>query len=604
MEQVNEKNGEIVCGLIASFVSNNRKIDENDLKIGLQLMEHRGPDHEGWYSDERATLGHRRLAIIDLEPISNQPFISKCQRYVIVFNGEIYNFKEFRAELITRGVSFLTNSDTEVLLQLYIFESDGMLHKLRGMFAFIIWDRLERKAFVARDPYGIKPIYYAEIDGAVILASQVKALLATGLINETRDPIGEKSFWLLGSVAEPNTLYLDITPLKPGHFAEIRDGCIEREQCWNDISHYWHAKQLKGLSRDEIQERVREAVISSVKAHIVADVPVGVFLSGGIDSGVLAGLMVESGIKDLHGITISYEEFSGLHEDEVPGAKLIADHYGIQHHVRIVTKAEFQRDLPQILRAMDQPTIDGINTWYASKAVAELGLKVVVSGVGGDELFQGYKHFQQLPHLIAFWKIFSKLPGMIFLTKLLCKYIASQTKNMRWLDLPIWLKSISGAWWLRRSLYNFDEAISQVSDHKIAFEQSTKDPNYWIKNIAGSLPEDNYLALSQIESMAYLRNQLLRDSDWASMDHSVELRTPLVDSFLTEELSPFLGEFKHFPKKMLLANCLSKKLPEEILRRKKSGFGIPVATWLLESDVRGMKFNSRAVAHLVMDRQL
>lgn len=316
--------------------------------------------------------------------------------------------------------------------------------------------------------------------------------------------------------------------------------------------------------------------------HLVADVPVGVFLSGGIDSGAVAGLMVEAGARELEGVTIAYDEFAGGHEDEAPAAESLAAYYGIKHTVRRVTRNEFLTDLPRILDAMDQPSIDGINTWYASKAAAERGLKVVVSGVGGDELFHGYASSRQLPRLVAAWRPLSRVPGAMRLANAAARLQARYSDNDRWKFAPKWARAIAGAWWLHRSVCSPDELDALMNPELAAEALQGFDVDQWVQTMTGPLPSNSQLALGQIESMSYLRNQLLRDSDWASMAHSVELRTPLVDAFLLKQVQPWLKSFSEWPNKKLLAQAPTKQLPRLIVQRKKTGFGIPVNHWLRE----------------------
>jgi asparagine synthase (glutamine-hydrolysing) len=543
-------------------------------------MTRRGPDGEGFWQDDTAALGHRRLAILDLDARSAQPMHSHCGRYVIVFNGEIYNFRALRAMLQAEACELRTTSDTEVLLTLFASRRESMLPLLHGMFAFVIWDRVAGRAFAARDPYGIKPLYIGHADDGVLLASQVKALLDTGRISRDADPRGQAAFWMLGSVPEPHTWYRDISPLPAGHCLWIERGAVTRQWSWCDIGASWRATDGDGhhgekLPAQEIQDRVSVALRESIGRHLVADVPVGVFLSGGIDSGAIAALMVEAGAKDVQGVTIVYDEFAGSEDDEGPAARELARHYGIKHHMRRVTKDEFAADLPRILAAMDQPSIDGINTWYATKAVSELGLKVVLSGVGGDELFLGYESFRQLPGLVHWWRALSKVPGMMAAGRVAGEWRALNSRNTRWRHAPEWARTMAGAWWLRRSVQG-PEGVPQ------ALAGSMKDfsAQAWVNATTGSLPLRMPMALAQIESMNYLRNQLLRDSDWASMDHSVELRTPLVDAHLLEQLQPLLHRFDAFPKKSLLANAPRDPLPPGITGRRKTGFGIPVLRWL------------------------
>ena len=401
---------------------------------------------------------------------------------------------------------------------------------------------------------------------------------------------------MLGSVPEPHTWYRDIKCVPSGHYAWIENGQMADPVCWFDIGGVWRDAPAVLLADDVVREQIRAAVRESVSRHLVADVPVGVFLSGGVDSSVLAALMVELGVKNIQSVTIAYDEFAGTIEDEAPLAAAVAAHYGIRHTVRRVTRAEFLDDLPRIIEAMDQPTIDGINTWYASKAVAELGLKVVVSGVGGDELFQGYESFDQLPRLVAWWSALSRIPGMQAIGKLAGDLQARRTGNDRWRHAAQWACTISGAWWLRRSLYT-PEALSRLMDKQSGSEALPKfDVSRFVQSLSGVLATDNKLALGQIESTTYLRNQLLRDSDWASMDHSVELRTPLVDAHLLASLRAMLPSLHLYPGKRLLAGAPEAPLPREIATRRKTGFGIPVEQWLADGPVGTFDLGSRGWA--------
>ena len=573
-----------MCGLIATFT--NVPLPEIATECALARMAKRGPDGEGTWHDDTAFLGHRRLSIIDLDARASQPMISQCGRYIVVFNGEIYNYKTLRSGLEQRGQRFRTTSDTEVLLTLFAIHGEECLAKLHGMFAFVIWDKLTRRAFAARDPYGIKPLYIARTDAGVMLASQVKALLATGLVDDTPDELGQLGYYMLGSVPEPHTWFRAIRAVPAGHYLWIDGNYVTREETWCDVGRFWReastTRNRELIDRPSIMQAVRGSLEESIVRHMVSDVPVGVFLSGGIDSGAVAGLMKDAGAEKLEGITVCYEEFQGKHEDEAPVAAQIANHYGIKHHKRVVTKSEFRDDLPRIFEAMDQPSIDGFNTWYASKAVAELKLKVVVSGVGGDELFFGYRHFRQLPYLIRAWNTLKELPAAGSFADALVKILAYRSGNARWRHAPTWLADVSGAWWLRRSV-NAPEIANEIVRKSDVSELANFEPRDWIKWMVGTLACDDTLALAQIESTTYLRNQLLRDSDWASMDHSVELRTPLVDVQLLRDLSPLIPYFRLFHGKRLLATAPKRPLPNKIASRRKTGFLIPVNDWMQDT---------------------
>jgi asparagine synthase (glutamine-hydrolysing) len=547
-----------------------------------ERMRTRGPDAAGeWRDPEIAlVLGHRRLSILDPEPRANQPMHSDDGRYVIVFNGEIYNFRELRSQLQRDGVPLHTRSDTEVLLALFARSGERMLTQLRGMFALAIWDRELKRVFLARDPYGIKPLYVARSDAGWLFASQVKALLASNLVAREPDPIGQAGFWLLGSVPEPHTWFRDIQALPAGHWSWLDANGLAPPRQYQDLGAIWREAPASEMEDAQVQALVRQALHDSIDAHLVSDVPVGVFLSGGIDSGSLAALMTESGADHLKGITVAFAEFAGSRDDEAPVAAQLAARYGIEHHVRRVDRGEFERDLPAILDAMDQPSIDGINTWFASKAVAELGLKVVVSGVGGDELFQGYASFHELPRLLAWARAVARIPGGNAVASALAGVQARRSGNPRWQLLPALAETLPGAWFLRRGVFAPDELPALMGTELAAQLGTAVSPQALVQSMTGVLAAEPRLAVGQIESMTYLRNQLLRDSDWASMAHSVELRTPLVDAWLLRDLQPVMGGLRRFPGKQLLAQAPAMPLPEAIATRSKTGFGIPVQAWL------------------------
>jgi len=575
-----------MCGLAGILMhGGDGRANEQSVRRMCNNMQARGPDAEGYWSDPQAGLffGHRRLSIIDLDKRSNQPMSSDDDRYVIVFNGEIYNFRELRHSLEGKGEVFRTQSDTEVLLKLYSREGEAMLARLRGMFAFAIWDSYSRSLFMARDPYGIKQLYIARCRKGWMFASQVKALLTSGLVEHAPDPIGQMGFWLLGSVPEPRTWFRDISAIPAGTWCRLTHNSMHTNpQRYWDIANVWREAPECRASLPEAQEVVSAAVHQSVRQHLVADVPVGVFLSGGIDSGSLAGLMKDCGTTSIQGVTIAFNEFKGKHEDEVPIASAIARQYGINHHVRTVTRKEFEKDLPKIFSSMDQPSIDGINTWYASKAVAELGLKVVISGVGGDELFYGYPSFQQIPALVSRWQILARIPGISNFANLALAQMARRSGNARWRWLTLQASSLHGAYWLRRGLFAPNELMGLMGVELAGEALQDMDPASLIETMVGNLPDDPMAAVGQLESTAYLRNQLLRDSDWSSMAHSVELRTPLVDAWLLRDLMPVLRSFGRYKGKELLAASPRAPLSDDIINRPKTGFGVPIGIWKQE----------------------
>lgn len=539
-------------------------------------MSSRGPDAEGLWQGDGVVLGHRRLAILDLDPRSNQPMVRRDGRYTIVFNGEIYNFRELRRELESEGEAFHTTSDTEVILALFARYGERMLPRLRGMFAFAIWDTRNRELFMARDPYGIKPLYYTETKDGVLFASQVKALLASGLTSTEIEPAGLAGFYLWGNVPEPWTLFKGVYALPSGSWMRVRSGAAEKPVIWHDIRKEWQESNNHSLPAAEVHEQVRQAVTASVQAHLVSDVPVSVLLSGGIDSGTIAGLTSQLGSK-VEGITIAFGEFSALPEDEVPDASSIASHYGLVHTVRRVDRSEFEEELPRFFDAMDQPTIDGMNTWLASKAVAERGYKVVLSGTGGDELFYGYALAHEVPRRARLGRFITAFPGVRPMLK-----SAFSLAGGRWhpklKGVPEFMGSIEGEYFLRRALF-LPEELSMLMDPEEAREGVARLSG-WPPAVANTNAVNPEGAVSVLDSTLYLRNQLLRDSDWASMAHSLELRTPLVDAALLGALKSIHTHFALGSGKRMLAQSPVEPLPESIINRPKTGFSVPMTQWL------------------------
>lgn len=575
-----------MCGILA-IISDQPGLDYAFDRAMKKLIK-RGPDAEGEWLDDGIKLGHRRLAIIDLDERSVQPMHSLCGRYVIVFNGEIYNFLQLKAQLLSKGVSFRTESDTEVLLNLYIMYREKMLLMLEGMFSFVIWDKVNQEAFVARDPYGIKPLYFAVIDGGVIISSTISAVLASRLVDCKKSIYGQKGFYLLGSIPEPHTWFENISAVKSGSYFFVSNNLITKCHEYADINKSWtqSSKYQNVVSYDLLLKQVKYAVEESIDRHLVSDVPVGLFLSGGIDSGVLAGLMAKRNNINFIGITLKFSEFVNSKIDETERAINIANLYGIEHHIRVVSKEEFLKDLPLIMDDMDQPSIDGINTWYASKAASELGLKVVLSGVGGDELFFGYDSFVQLPPLVNIWSKISKIKIFYLVAKILSHGLAVYFKNKRWLEFPNNLKTLKGAYVLKRGVLATSDIteILEISSENFSslnfIEEHSTNPN---KNLK--------LHLAQLESTLYLRNQLLRDSDWASMAHSIELRTPFVDYRLLKSLEKLFFNLSNYKNKIILSDILTVPLPDDIKKAKKTGFGIPIKNWIGKTQESNYNFN-------------
>jgi asparagine synthase (glutamine-hydrolysing) len=575
-----------MCGLNGIFAYHSAASSpaEAELLETREAMRRRGPDGAGawWSEDRRCGLGHRRLSIIDLSDRASQPMTSDDGRLIVAFNGEIYNYPALRKELEAEGVRFRTTSDTEVLLHLYARHGAELVHRLRGMFAFAIWDDMRRGLFLARDLYGIKPLYTANDGWTFRFASQVKALLAGGGVSKDPEPAGLVGFHLFGSVPEPFTLYREIRALPAGHSQWIDAAGPREPKPFVSIAAILAKSVLSPLPAVEFEECVRAAALDSVRAHLLADVEVGIFLSAGVDSGALLGLMRDAGQQEIRAITLAFSEFSGTAEDEAPLAAQVAKRYGAKHIVRRVSQQEFRNDLPSILQAMDQPSIDGVNTWFVSKAAREAGLKVAISGLGGDELLAGYPSFVDVPRWHRRFGPLAAVPGVgrlarLVLTNMTPGFARARPKALSMLEHA---NSWAGAYLLRRGLH-LPHELPHIMDSDLAREGLRRLKP--LRRLAASLapdPGSDIARVCALESVHYMRNQLLRDADWAGMGHSVELRVPLVDATLLQSLAPVMSGLILGAGKAALANAPSVPLSDEVLSRAKTGFAVPTGTWM------------------------
>jgi len=578
-----------MCGIAAIFAygANAAPVSSRELEAITENMRSRGPDAGGtWISaDGRVGLGSRRLAIIDLTDEGTQPMFDVAREIAIAFNGEIYNHRELRASLERGGARFHSHTDTEVILQLWRRDGPAMLGLLRGMYAFAIYDTRVKKMFIARDPYGLKPLYFADDGKTIRLASEVKALLAGGAVSRTMSPAGAAGFFLTGSVPEPFTIREDLRLVEAGTSFTIDEQGRGEAQTHLSIASVFRRgrtqRGVAGLTEPEIA--FRERVEESIEHHLESDVPVGVFLSAGIDSSALTSIAARRYGDPLRTFTLAFEEFRGSIGDEAPLAEAFARELGTLHRTRVVTRDEFRADLPKIFAAMDQPTIDGVNTWFISKAVHESGVKVALSGVGGDELFGGYSSFVRVPRIMRIARspfaglasMFSRHPKAKLIGTMGGTYAGAYLLQ-RGLFLPHELPALLGEDMAR-------EGLERLAMIELVEKAMTPDPGTPFARVA------------TLEASLYMRNQLLRDTDWASMAHSVEVRTPLVDAALLRQLAPLLLETGNVGKKVLAA-CL----PDWLRHRRKTGFFVPMREWAdLPPD--GTTTRMRSWARMVFD---
>jgi asparagine synthase (glutamine-hydrolysing) len=570
-----------VCGIngIFAYRVSAPLPQEDDCLAVRDAMRERGPDGAGLFRDGsgRCLLGHRRLAIIDLSDAGAQPMT--VDGLTISFNGEIYNYRELRAELEATGVRFRTATDTEVLLHLFRRDGPDLVRRIRGMFAFALWDSKESRLFLARDPHGIKPLYYVD-DGATFrFASSVRALCSGGGFSRQVDPTAMLGFLGWGSVPEPLTMYRAVRALPAGSTLEVTAFGLDGPR------RYWSVPEVysKGSPASELQpDSIRSSLLDSVRAHLVADVPVGVFLSSGIDSSVLLALISEVHSEPIRAVTLAFAEFKGTPQDEAPLAHEVALRYGAEHSVVELSAGAIRASMEDFLSAMDQPTVDGLNIYWVSKAVRETGLKAALSGLGGDELVGGYGSIRLYPRLRRL-AVAHRIPGFAGGANLLGRFAPGRRQNK--------LRSLGSALASRASTFQLVRGLFTPEEIQEIVHPDIWETGHGVKGIMS--PVDAVLKNVQLdaarevtiaEQCTYMRNQLLRDADWASMKHSLEVRLPLVDRLLTESLAlapPRPGSLG----KMVLAQSVREPLPDSVLRRPKTGFALPMQQWIAD-DIR------------------
>jgi asparagine synthase (glutamine-hydrolysing) len=606
-----------MCGIAAilAYAPDVPPVDSAELRRIRDSMSARGPDGFGeWYSDDhRVGLGHRRLSIIDLSPAGAQPMLNHDRSLAITFNGEIYNYRELRSQLEKKGCRFQSTSDTEVLLHLYADRGEAMVNELRGMYAFALWDMKRKGLFLARDPFGIKPLYLADDGKTVRVASQVKALLAGGHIDTASDPAGHVGFFLWGHIPEPHTLYRGIKTLPAGNSLWIDRSGNKRQKAFCSItkilaeaelgnaesgkqpgemgapveygSNSTGRARLHGPGKVERKEhgqssseQLRFALEDSVRHHLIADVPVGVFLSAGLDSTTLTALAAHEG-GTLRTVTLGFDAYRGTPNDEVPLAEQVARQYGATHQSIWVTREDFRDHLHRVFAAMDQPTTDGVNSYFVSYAAAQTSLKVALSGLGGDELFGGYPSFREIPRVVNALGWLRHCRPLGKAARIVSAPILKLLTSPKYAGLFEYGGTYAGAYLLRRGMFMPWELPAFLDPEIVRQGWLDLQPLLHLEESLEGLTKPR-LKVACLESCWYMRNQLLRDSDWAGMAHSLEIRTPLVDVVLLRNLSPLLaGDLP--PTKRDMALAPRSPLPDAILNRPKTGFQIPVRDWLL-----------------------
>ncbi len=557
-----------MCGIAGILTVNHYQDNLEKIIQRMQAaLKHRGPDDAGIYISpaRQAAFAHTRLAILDLSSAGHQPMSTANGRYWITFNGEIYNFQQLRQNLISQGEEFHSQTDTEVILKLYQRFGSDCVNYLRGMFAFAIWDDWEKTCFLARDHLGIKPLYYWKSGSNLVFASELRAILASGLPAINLSPEGLYGYLISGSVPEPHTLISGIDCLPAGHWLSWKPNGITKTQHWQIRF------EPQDISIPEAQEIARTALVDSIKHHFVSDVPVGIFLSGGIDSTAVLALATQTQNEQLSTYSIAFEE-AQFNEGDI--AKETANLFNANHTEYKISPASAKELLPNFLAAIDQPSVDGFNTFCVSKIAHDSGIKVVLSGLGGDEVFGGYHSFQKIPQMLAWGKNLQALP---FVSTSIGMGLANWGNSPQMKRLGDFLQhspSTYSAYRSFRGIFSHQEASliveKYLGENSFPSADGVADIGYF------STPEDE---VSFLELSCYMRNQLLRDSDIMSMNWGLELRVPLVDSVLLDAVAPIPSNIRLAAGKKLLVQAVSE-LPDFVVNRPKKGFSFPFERWM------------------------
>ena len=584
-----------MCGFIGIFENSRDEGIEQRIVHAMAKIKHRGPDDSGTYTDRQRgyCVGHVRLSIIDTSDAARQPMVSADGRYVLVYNGEIYNFAYLCKKHCADIESVNRKSDTSVLLHLFIKYGPACLNLLDGMFAFAVFDKCDRTVFLARDRFGEKPLYWSQSDRGFVFGSEVQAV--RGLISDRVPQLNGEAicaYHSMGSIPAPLTVYTNINALEPGCWFEYSEREVKRGIYWS-IGDALNKGDRDGfMSRADVISRTSELLVSASRSRLVSDVPVGLFLSGGLDSGALASLCGRGNSMLQTALCLDFEE---SRYSEFGLARETAERFNLDLVSSLSREDDFVDSLGAFFSAMDQPTTDGYNTYFVSKAAKETGIKVWLSGVGGDEFFGGYPSFERMPRLHLASQV-----GQNFIPEFIIDYACTRLwRNLRMSRVlhlfdkgPAWLR----AYQVCRNVIPLRNvnAILAAARTKSACRYESLDRLYPELPTLG----DPMQITSMLEAAVYMRSQLLRDMDNFSMAHSIELRSPFLDHNLFEFLLTLPQTFKYSQarKKALLIDSLPSPLPERVVRQPKRGFTFPVEEWIrkgLEASFADVVFDSK-----------
>ncbi len=575
-----------MCGICGVIGIESREASEPIVRRMMAAMLHRGPDEEGILLAPPIAAGMRRLSIVDL-PGGSQPVWNEAGTLAIVYNGEVYNFRELRAELESAGHRFRTRSDTEVVVHAYEAWGERCVERLHGMFAFAIVEMPQGRAgrpsrvFLARDRMGIKPLYYALVGGKLVFSSEVRAILASGLVPARISPAAIPGYLLFGSVCEPQTLIDGVSSLPPGHSMSVT---AEVPTAMPAPVRYWDAPPPVAEYQATPAKTTRALLEKAVESHLIADVPVGVFLSSGLDSTAIAALASRAR-AGIHTFTVAFAdadaEFSEAEIASRTAARLKTDHCQLT-----LSDQEVLSRLDEAISGFDQPSMDGINTYFVSWAARQAGLKVALSGLGSDELFGGYGTFDSTPKVARAVAMARWLPSPVrgFIAGVLARTSiggASPDASRKALAAVRWPNALPHPYFFTRLLFA-PESIASALSEKFATWKNSLSWRHLSDSAARTRSMDTFTAVSWLELRSYMLNTLLRDTDSMSMCHSLEVRVPFLDAPLVDYVLSLPEKAKRptlRPKSLLIA-ALGDLFPEEILTQRKRTFTFPWENWL------------------------
>jgi len=576
-----------VCGIVG-ILARGSAVPEPLLERATQSLAHRGPDDHGTVIFRETVpetieigMGNRRLAILDLSPLGHQPMQDPATGNWLVYNGEIYNFRDVRTRLEQEGVRFVSQSDTEVVLKAYARWGEDCVGEFRGMFAFALWDGRRHRLLIARDPMGIKPLYYWQGDRHFLFASELRTLLQTGLVPRTLSRSALLNYLAFGSVYEPDTLIDGVSALPPGHVLTWEAGRMSVRRYWDLAEERSGASPGNVNGHPEAPSQIAGLLEESVRMQLVSDVPVGVFLSGGIDSSSLVALLSRSGVRaSTFSIVFREADYS-----EAEHSRAVATLFKADHHELQVSQQDALEAIPDALHAMDQPTIDGVNTFFVSQRTRAAGVKVALSGLGGDEIFGGYGSFQAVPRMERYSQLWAHVPGVARqAVSGAFEMLAPASDQSRKLAALIRGNGdVVHPYFLSRMLFAPRTRASLTPSVSPEAERQADAPlRESVRQTAGMDPINR---VSYLESRCYMLNTLLRDSDVMSMAHGLELRVPLIDHHLAQWVMAMPGNSKVGgpSPKHLLVDALRGSLPDTIVRRPKKGFTLPFEHWLRDA---------------------